>query len=68
MVKLVERTFFGRLGKPVELLIMDGEAGETDLHRRLGKPVEPLVTDVEIGETDLLRKAREAGRVKRYGR
>jgi hypothetical protein len=47
---------------------MDGEAGETDLHRRLGKPVEPLVTDDEIGETDLLRKAREAGRVKRYGR
>jgi hypothetical protein len=68
MMKLVKRTFFGRLGKPVESNVMDGEAGETDLHRRLGKPVEPLVTDDEIGETDLLRKAREAGRVKRYGR
>jgi hypothetical protein len=68
MVKLVERIFFGRLGKPVEPLIVNGEAGETDLLRRHGKPVEPLIMDDEIGETDLLRKAREAGRVKRYGR
>jgi hypothetical protein len=43
MMKLVKRTFFGRLGKPVESNVMDGEAGETDLHRRLEKPNEPTI-------------------------
>jgi hypothetical protein len=34
MVKPVERNFIGRLGKPVEPLMVDGEIGGTDFLRK----------------------------------